>query len=292
MMMPMSKRSLLSLIILTLALTPMGQSLLAEGASEPLRLGIFPRRDAVLTTRLFKPLASYLEQELGRPVALEASASFEDFQQRLSESRYDLVHMNQYHFVKSHQTQGYEVLVQNEEFGEPSIRGALYVRKDSGISEVSQLKGKTILFGGGKRAMMSYVVPVYLLREAGLQEGDYSPRFASSPPNAVLATFLGQADAGGAGEVVRRLPMVHKKIDVEALTLLAVSQDLAHLPWAVRPDMPPPLRQKIRQLMLDLKQSDAGRAILKSARLSGFNPAQNSDYDEHRRIIARVEGTR
>lgn len=263
---------------------------LAAGSSEPLLLGIFPRRDAVLSTRMFKPLANYLQEQLGRPVAMETSAGFEDFEQRLRQNRYHLVHMNQYHYVKSHQDQGYTALVQNEEFSEASIRGALYVRKDSGIDSVSQLKGKTLIFGGGKQAMMAYIVPVYLLRQAGLVDGDYHQLFATSPPNSVLATYLGQADAGGAGEVVQRLPMIRNKIDVEQMKLLAVSEELAHLPWAVRADMPEELRQRIRELMLGLRHSEQGRAILQAARLTGFNAAEDADYDGHRRIISKVEG--
>ncbi|MBF0256448.1 MAG: phosphate/phosphite/phosphonate ABC transporter substrate-binding protein [Gammaproteobacteria bacterium] len=257
----------------------------------PLKLGIFPRRDAVQSMRLFKPLAAYLQEQLGRPVELEASASFEDFEQRLAERRYDLVHLNQYHYVKSHQAQRYEALVQNEEFGEASIRGAIYVRKDSGISSLQQLKGKSIIFGGGPQAMMAYIVPSYLLRQGGLQAGDYQAQFASSPPNAVLATYLGQADAGGAGEVVMRLPLVTSKVDVTELSLLAVSEPLPHLPWAVKAEMPAALQEQLRELLLGLKQTEAGRGILKKARLSGLNPVTDADYDAHRQIIQQLEVT-
>ena len=264
-----------------------------EGSGLPqLTVGIFPRRDPAVTIRLFTPFREFLEQRLGHAVRLETAPDFKRFQQRLKQGRYDLVHFNQYHYVKAHRELGYQALVQNEEFGEAKIRGAIYVHDDSTIHSIGQLKGKTILFGGGKMAMMSYVVPTYLLRQGGLGAGDYKEKFAVSPPNAVLATFLRQVDAGGAGEVVRRLPLVTKKIDTSRLRLLAVSEPMSHLPWAVKPDMAPELKTRLRQLLLTLRESEQGRVVLKKARLTALNPASDSDYDAHRAIINQTRNER
>jgi phosphonate transport system substrate-binding protein len=259
-------------------------------AADPLMIGIFPRRDAAITTKLFSPLARYLERELGIPVSMELSSNFDNFHSNLKQRRYDLVHLNPYDYIDVHDDLDYDALVQNEEFGEPTIKGAIYVRRDSGINQVSDLIGKKILFGGGPRAMMSYVVPTYLLQQAGLAKEDYQEAFAINPPNAVLATYLQQSDAGGAGEVVRRLPVVTSKIDVNQLSLLAVSQPLSHLPWAVKREMPAEMKHRLKTLLIDLKQTQEGRNILEYARLSAFNPATDKDYDAHREIVESVYG--
>jgi phosphonate transport system substrate-binding protein len=262
--------------------------MLSYAFADPLLVGIFPRRDAATTAKLFQPLAEYLEKALGRPVSLEMSPNFDTFLKRLSERRYDLVHLNPFDYVKSHDSLQYDAIVQNEEFGEKTIRGAIYVRHDSGIRQLQELRGKKILFGGGPRAMMSYVVPTYLLRKAGLEQADYQVSYATNPPNAVLATFLKQADAGGAGEVVRRLPIVTSKIDVGQLDVIAVSEPLPHLPWAVKRELPTNLKDKLRNLLINLKETPEGIRILEQARLTAFNPVQDQDYDIHRAIIDTV----
>ncbi len=264
----------------------------AEGSAtsdDALIVGVFPRRNAETTIQIFTPLAEYLQKQLRRPVRLETAPDFEVFQERLAGRHYDLVHFNQYHYIKAHASYRYDVLVQNEEFGESVIRGAIYVRKDAGIENIGDLRGKRILFGGGKDAMMSYLVPRHLLLKGGLARGDYQESLAASPPNAVLATYLGLADAGGAGEVVRRLPIVKNRIDVSALNLIAVSEPLPHLPWAVKSELNRELRDKLRTLLLHLKDSEEGRTVLDKARLTGFQPAVDADYDVHRKIIDRVE---
>ncbi len=252
-------------------------------------IGIFPRRDPALTVRLFKPLKNYLEQHTKYKFILETSADFNSFRKHLQQRRYDLVHFNQYHYVKAHDSLNYDVLVQNEEFGETTIRGGVYVRKDSGIDSLQQLRGKKILFGGGKEAMMSYIVPRYLLAKTGLQPSDYKSLFASSPPNSILATYTRQVIASGAGEMATRIPIVTRKIDTSKLKALAVSDEIAHLPWAIKRELAGDIAQQIKHLLLTLDNSASGRKILKSARLTAFNPATDEDYNPHREIINFVE---
>lgn len=262
--------------------------LFGNALADPFVIGIFPRRDAIVTSKLFRPLSDYLEEKLQRPVELELSPSFDIFLQRLNKRRYDLVHLNQFDYINAHEKLGYDAIVQNEEFGEKTIRGAVYVRRDSGIERLEQLRGRKILFGGGPRAMMSYIVPTYLLRQAGLEAGDYQESYATNPPNAVLATYLKQADAGGAGEVVQRLPIVSKKINTDELVVIAASEPLPHLPWAVKEELSEALKTEIKSLLIGLNESARGRDILQQARLSALNPVNDEDYDSHRAIIDAI----
>ena len=155
-------------------------------------MGVFPRNNATETTTMYTPLADYLSERLGRKVILVTSKDFDSFWKAVTERRYDIVHYNQYHYIRSAQT--YRVIAHNQEFGKNAVAGALYVRKDSGITEVSQLRGRTVIFGGGKDAMMSYIAPRFLLMQAGLKEGDFKTEFAVNPPNALLALYQ---QAGG-----------------------------------------------------------------------------------------------
>jgi phosphonate transport system substrate-binding protein len=281
-------------LLLFIAHIPLAQCetlAVSKSESKTLVIGIFPRRDAALTMRLFKPLKNYLQQHTQFKFTLEASANFDTFRKNMQLRRYDLVHFNQYHYVKAHDRLNYDILVQNEEFGEENIRGGIYVRKDSGLESLQQLRGKSILFGGGKEAMMSYIVPRYLLAKAGLQPSDFTSLFATNPPNSILATYTRQVVACGAGEIATRLPVVTKKIDTSELKALAISDSMAHLPWAIKHELDDDIKQQIKDLLLGLKHSEAGRKVLQAAKLSAFNPATDEDYNPHREIINFVETT-
>ena len=277
-----------TLALLSLIICLEGFSLPLLAADDPLVMGVFPRRDATLTTRLFTPMANYLSEQLGREVKLVTAKDFPAFWRGVTERSYDIVHYNQYHYIIS--ANDYQVIAHNKEFGRSDVAGSLYVRKDSGITEVSQLKGQRIVFGGGEDAMMSYILPRYLLLEAGLQNGDYEEQFANSPPNALMALFFNQTEASGAGDILIDLPVVKKNIDTSELTHLAMTEPLLHLPWAVNKAMDGGLREQVQQAMVRLESSDAGKKILKQAKMSGIGIAQDQDYDPHRQIVAKVLG--
>jgi len=261
-------------------------------SGEPLRLGIFPRYNYTETIKGFTPLAEQLTRVLGRRVELETASDFSTFWQEVAARRYDLVHFNQYHYIKAHRELRYEVIARNREGGSDTIKGALLVRRDSGIKRLADLRGKRILFGGGRDAMQAYILTTYLLRRVGLKPGDYIELFAVNPPNAVIATYQKHADAAGAGDRVLAMPVVAERIDTKEMKLLVVSEAVAHLPWAVKAELDPALTQRIRAALLTLGDSEPGRAVLAAARLTGFAATRDADYDRLRRIVFEVSDER
>jgi len=259
-----------------------------QAAEDPLIMGVFPRRSSAETANLYTPMADYLGERLGRKVTLATSKNFDSFWKAVTEQRYDIVHYNQYHYIRSAKI--YRVIAHDQEFGKSAIAGALYVRKDSGITEVSQLRGRTIIFGGGKEAMLSYIAPRFLLMQAGLKEEDFKAEFAVNPPNALVALYRKQADAAGGGDTLIDLPVVRDAINAQELSRLAATEPLLFLPWAVKRTMPAKLAQSIQSILVDLKNSEAGKQVLKSAIVTGIGRAGDRDYDPHRRMITAVFG--
>lgn len=270
--------------LLWLVLTGMPPAI--QAAEDPLRMGVFPRRNFTETAKGFAPMADYLGARLGRKVELITSRNFESFWKAVTEKRYDIAHYNQYHYIRS--AQDYQVIAHIEELGKSTIAGVLYVTRDSGITSLAQLRGRTVIFGGGEDAMISYIANRYLLLQAGLKKDDFKSLFAVNPPNAILALSRRQAAAAGAGDAVLELPAVRDAVDTGGLTPLAISPPLLQLPIAVRRDMPAKLRTAIQAILVDMKSSEAGRHALNAAFLTGMGRAEDADYEPHRKMAAAV----
>jgi len=253
-----------------------------------INLGIFPRRNAKLTHKLFAPLVDHLSKKLGIEVKLVVTKNFDEFWTSLDNKRFQLVHYNPYHYIRSHKELGYEVILKNEESGKDRTAGALIVHRDSDIKSLADVKGKKIVFGGGLQAMFSYIVPTYLLNKAGISSDDYQRSFAINPPNAVFASYYGQSDVSGSGTTILNMHKVQKRIDTSKLRYLAKSEEFAHLPWAVSKEMQPALRKKIQSVLSGLKNSSEGRLLLEKAQLTGLNVANDTEYDKHRRVVWEV----
>ena len=261
----------------------------AHAAEGNLVLGIFPRYNATDTATMYMPLADYLSQRLGNiKVTVATTKDFDTFWKGVEEQKYDIVHFNQYQFIRS--AQNYRVIAHSQEFGRSAVAGAIFVRRDSGITDLAQLKGRTVIFGGGKDAMLSYIAPRFLLMGAGLKEEDFKSEFAVNPPNALLALYHRQADAAGGGDILVDLPVVKNAIDAGELKVLATTDPLLFLPWAVKRTMPAKLRNSIQSILTELGQNAAGKEVLKAAKTSGINKAEDKDYAVHRTMVNAVMG--
>lgn len=270
-------------LLVAMALSPA-----ARATDKPLVIGIFPRYNATETTTRYSPLSEYLQQRLGRKMVLETSKDFQSFWQGVEERRYDLVQYNQYHYIRS--AKAYQVIAHNKEFGKSTMAGALYVRKDSGITTLAQLRGRTIMFGGGQDAMISYIAPVYMMLQAGLKKEDFKSHFAVTPINSVFGVYHKQADAAGSADNALGQPVVRNAINTDELVPLAVSEQLLQLPWSVKRTMPAQLREAIRSSLIDLENSEAGKSVLKTALLTGIGKADDKDYEPHRKMVRAVMG--
>lgn len=257
---------------------------------ETLVIGVFPRRPAIESQEMFTPLAEYLAQQLAMPTRLEVPADFPAFWRALEAGRFDLVHYNPYHYVRSHQQLGYRAIARNEEQGEGFIRSTIWVRRDSGIDSVADLKNRKVIFGGGHKAMVSFIMADDLLHRAGLTDEDYITQFTINPIHAMKALYHRQGAAAGLNYNADKQARLRRKVDFSELKRLLVSKPVAHHPWAVSPRISDGLGKTIRMALLSLNHAPNGSRILQSAGLSGLLPARDSDYTEHRAIIRRVLG--
>lgn len=284
-MLPSSPRALLMLLLGWLAAIT---AVPLRAADPPLVMGILPRFNATETTTRYAPMAEHLAERLGRPVTLVTSKDFDSFWRGIDEQRYDIVQYNQYQYIRSSKT--YQVIAHNKEFGKSTLAGVLYVRKDSNITSVKQLRGRAVLFGGGEDAMIGYIAPMYMLLQAGLSKNDIKSRFAVNPLNSVIGVFHRQADAAGSGDNAVGQPALKNAINTDELAVLAESEQLLHLPWAVKRSMAAQARDAIQAALAELETSEAGRKVLKSAVLTGIGKAADKDYDAHRKMIRAVAG--
>lgn len=268
-----------------LALAALLLAAMSARAQEPLVVGVFPRHGHLKTVANFTPLAEYLSEVLHRPVKIESAPNLAKFWQQLAAQRYAVAHMNQYHYIKAHKLFGYEPIAMNREFGLATLAGALVTRKDSGITGLRHLKGRTIVFGGGREAMQSYILPKYLLQRAGIPADQYTERFASNQSNALKTVAWRQGTVATSGDSC----LLQEPSEIVAdLRFLAKSERLAQLPWAVSPALRAGERAQLKRALLDAAK--AAPQALTQAGLTGFAPARDADYDAHRRIVAEVLG--
>lgn len=274
-----------ALLLAALALAP-GPA----AAGDVVRIGIFPRKPAPETRAAFDPIARRLAAATGKKFELRLFPDFAAFWEAVKRGEFDLVHYSQYHYLKAHQELGHRVILVSEEGGSATMSAALAVRSDSGLAAVADLRGRKILFAGNKQAMQGYIGPMLLLRQAGLQPGDYQEAFAVNPPNALIGVFNQAADAAAIGDKLLEHASTKRRVEVSQLKLLAKGPPLPGLAWAVTRELDPELAKIIAKTMVELRDDAAGRELLAGAEVTGFVPATDHDFDVVRKVVKDALG--
>lgn len=266
---------------------------LAAPAAEAcqLILGIFPRWTATETFTRFQPLARALGAEIACDIKLETTKDFAAFGRAVADGRYDIVHYNPIQHWRAHRRFGYRAILMNEEDGERHLTGLIAVRKQSTVQHLAELRGKTIVFGGDRDAMVTYVATTALLRAAGLKAGDYHEEFAVHPSQAILGLQHGRGDAATASAVFLSVPGLVPGFDRTAVRVIARTPPLPQLAWAVRRDLSASLAGRAQTFLAGLSATASGRAVLAQAKLTGLRSAGDAEFHQALKALNMTDDT-
>jgi len=238
--------------------------------------GIHPLYNPQRLQETYGPLIDYLNRNLvGAKIQLEASRSYETFEQKHYDRHFHFALPNPYQTINSLK-HGYRVF--GKMGGDDQFRGIILVRKDSGINTVADLKGKTISFPA-PTALAATMMPLYYLHTLGLDVNrDIHRLFVGSQDSVMMNVYLGQTAAGATWPppwqaFVERHPQIAAELVVKWETPALINNGLV-----VRDDIPQPLLEQVATLLFALHTTEEGRKLLAALPLGSFVSATNETY--------------
>jgi phosphonate transport system substrate-binding protein len=256
-------------------------------ASAEIKFGILPRLSAVEMSQMFSPLADYLTKETGEKVTLVIPKDFEAFKNMVKAGQADIVFSNPLVYVELRKAANLAPLaLSSEPKSGTRFRGIIIARKDSGIEKLQDLKGKKLSFVD-KDSAAGYIFQMLLLSKAGLDvKKDFVQLpFAKKHDNVTMAVFNKAADAGGIRE--DDLDKMKDKVDLSQLKIVGYTDYFPNWPVFATPKLNKAAAAKIQAALLKLKPNDPqSDAVLGAARLTGFVPVSDKDYDNLRKAAA------
>jgi phosphonate transport system substrate-binding protein len=262
----------------------------AGAASAEIKFGTLPRLSAAELQTMYAPLADYLARETGEKVTIVIPKDFDVFKDEVKAGHIDVGFANPLVYVQAKEKSNLEPLALSSEVKSGTrLRGIIIVRKDSGIAKVQDLKGKKLIFVDNDSAA-GYVFQMLLLSKAGLNaNGDFTVLpFAKKHENVTTAVFNKTADAGGIRE--DELDKMKDKLDISQIRIVGYTDYFPNWPFFATPKLKPEMAAKIKAALLKLKPNDPqNEKILGPARLTGFIPVTDKEYDELRKA-AKIAG--
>ncbi|MBC7716191.1 MAG: putative selenate ABC transporter substrate-binding protein [Pseudorhodobacter sp.] len=250
-------------------------------AQQTLRVTAIPDESPTELARKFEPLGKYLESKLGMKVEFTPVTDYAAAVETLVNKKVDLAWFGGFTFVQSSvRSSGKTIpLVQREE--DTVFKSVFITSKDSGITKLEDLKGKTLSFGS-QSSTSGHLMPRSFLLAAKVDPDKDLKRvsFSGAHDATIAAVASGKVDAGALNVSVWNKFVEDKKVDPAEVRVFYTTPAYFDYNWTVHADMPAALREKITRAFLDLNASTPqGAEILKLQRAAKFVPTSVENYN-------------
>jgi phosphonate transport system substrate-binding protein len=168
--------------------------------------------------------------------------------------------------------------------GGEDARGIVIVRKDSGIKNVDDLRGKSISFSS-PTAIATLMCKVALLKAGVNVEKEAKPVYVGTLDSVVMNAYTGLVVAGCVWpptleELKKQRPEV-----VNALEVKWRATPVGNVAFAARADMPEAHVKAVAKVLFDLDKTEQGRLVLSHLDIARVVPANSRTYDSVRKFL-------
>ncbi len=249
-------------------------------AQQVLKVTTIPEEAATEQVRKFGPLTKYLEKSLGMKVEFTPVNDYPAAVEALVNKQVDLVWFGGFTHVQAQIRSGGKVvpIAQREE--DTKFRSVFIAQKNSGITKLSDLKGKQFSFGSQSSTSGS-LMPRSFMLEAGIDpERDFKRVAYSGAHDATIASVVsGRVDAAALDITVWNKFVGEKKVDTSKVDVFYTTPPYFNYNWSVHADMPVALREKITKALLALDMNTPeGKEILTLNRATKYIPTKSENY--------------
>lgn len=249
-------------------------------AQQVLKVTTIPEEAATEQVRKFGPLTRYLEKSLGMKVEFTPVNDYPAAVEALVNKQVDLVWFGGFTHVQAQIRSGGKVVAIAQREEDTKFRSVFIAQKDSGITKLSDLKGKQFSFGSQSSTSGS-LMPRSFMLEAGIDpERDFKRVAYSGAHDATIASVVsGRVDAAALDITVWNKFVGEKKVDISKVDVFYTTPPYFNYNWSVHADMPSALREKITKALLALDMNTPeGKEILTLNRATKYIPTKADNY--------------
>lgn len=263
---------------------------IASGQEEIL-IGLIPEENIFRQTDRHRPLASYLSKKTGINVRLTILSRYGDIIDSFKSRKLDGAFFGVFTGVLAMEKLGVEPVVRPVNLdGSSTSQAYIFVRKDSGINQVKDMRGKRMAFVDRATAT-GYLYFLALLKENGIYDIDRFFReyyFTGSHDAAVHAVMDNRADVGIAkGKIFNKLSEKDPLIRNELMVLYR-SPEFPDTTLCLKKELPESTKKKIREILLNMDKDKEGLEVLKKLGAVRFITANREDFKPFLNMVRKT----
>ena len=247
-----------------------------------LTVGLIPEMNVFEQVERFTPLAEYLSSQVGVEIRLSMLSRYGNIVERIQSKEVDAAFLGSFTGALASAQLGMEPVARpiNPD-GSSTYWGYLFVRADSGIESVQQMRGLRLALVE-RATTAGYVFPVAHFRRQGVQSledhfGDV--QFWGSHDASIQAVLDGRADVGAAKNTIWDHMVVENPQMEAELKIVATSPRVPSNGLFLSREVDPGLRSSLRSTLLGLHDRAEGAEVLRKLRALGFVATDLRSYE-------------
>jgi len=269
------------------AMLPLGAGIAAGQQRKELVLAFIPQENPEKLLGDAKIISAWLTKEVGVPVRGFVTADHAAAVEALRNGTADISFMGALPYVLANRQVGATIVLAEVYRGKAEYTGRIFERTDSKITQLSDLKGKTIAFAD-PISESGYLYPLDTFVEAGLLKRGEDPRrffgrvfFAGGYQQAIQAMVAGLVDAAGVSQYADLLLLPAQQAEVK---WIAESRAIPSHTVIARKDLDPGLQSRFVAAMLKLNEPQFSALLKHVYSPDGYVVPDPSAYDDVREL--------
>jgi phosphonate transport system substrate-binding protein len=258
-------------------------------AQPPLHLVLTPSQKPTDLLAAGEEFGVALGKLYGAPVRVTVASDYAAVIEALRNRTADLAFVHPVGYVLASREAKARIVARNVWHGKATFTSRIYVRKDSGIKTLEELRGKTIAFIDPSSSS-GYTYPMVLLIQRGLVK-DRDPKsffrevmFAGAHDAAMRALVNGHVDAIASFDMARE-QYLSDPGEREKITFVAETPPIPEAGVAARNGLDPAAFARARAALLQMRGPAYASLLKRMYDIDGFEPAEDRDYDPVRAAV-------
>ncbi|MFP4687425.1 MAG: phosphate/phosphite/phosphonate ABC transporter substrate-binding protein [bacterium] len=265
-------------------------------AKEKVIIGRVPSETIIQLLREIEPLIKIIEQQADVDVQFKFATNYAEIISGMNEGCYDLAFLGPLAYIdytRNTKKINYEPILKPVRYGNSYYRSIIFTYKNSGIKNISDLKGKRIAFVDETSAS-GYLFPTATLLKEGINPHQDMEKvdFLYRHNLVVNAVYEKKYEAGAVYKDARPAALETDEDPDTALPVIAETDRIPSEPTVIKNSFArnnPQLAKKITTIMLNLEETTDGQRILKELGIDRYVEAGKEDYLPLSEIIAVLE---
>jgi len=274
-------------LVLTLAVAMLAMAAHAE--AQPLHLVLTPSQKPTDLLAAGQEFAEALGKLYGAPVRVTVASDYAAVIEALRNRTADLAFVHPVGYVLASREAKARIVARNLWHGKSTFTSRIYVRKESGITTLEGLRGKTIAFVDPSSSS-GYTYPMVLLIERGLVK-NRDPKtffrevmFAGAHDAAMRALLNGHVDAMASFDMARE-QYLSDPAEREKIAFVAETPPIPEAGIAARNGLAPATFDKVRSALIQMRGPAYASLLKRMYDIDGFEAAEDRDYDPVRAAV-------